>query len=335
MRKQNMMRTLKAVMVAVFCAVASGMAQAQAPDSAILDIEWENSVAYFDDVTDTSRLVTSPGPLTTTLRNFMQLVVIADIVSVNGKPARGSLIFATRLIQALPNPSPGQAIGDLGRFSVGDLHVEILQSDGTRIGAIMSSGFGGGPAPPGWPAGVSTFAVVGGSGAFFGARGTLHYPPGTPGSRNTSMQEDPGMRRAHGGTRGHIIVTLIPMFRPEIVSDASGPAVFHADFSPVSSSRPARAGETLIVRATGLGPTRPGLPAGNAFPPDPLQEVNSPVEVTVNGNAAEVLNKIGWPGTSDTYRVDIRVPDGTAPGIARVQVSAAFIPGREVSLPVQ
>jgi hypothetical protein len=53
----------------------------------------------------------------------------------------------------------------------------------------------------------------------------------------------------------------------------------------------------------------------------------------VNGNPAEVLNKIGWPGTTDTYRVDIRVPDGTAPGISTVQLT--FISGREVSLPVQ
>ena len=324
-----------AVFAAVACAVACRQGWAQAPEFAVLDVEWENSVAYYDDVAETSRLVTSPGPTATTVRNFMQLVVIADIVSVNGKPARGSLVFATRLIQAVPNPSPGQAIGDLGRFSMGDFHMEILQSDGVPVGSIMSTGFGGGPAPPGLPTGVSNFAVIGGSGAFLGVRGTLHYPPGTPANRNASMQEDPAMRRTHGGTRGHIIATLIPTFRPAIVSTASGPAVFHSDFSPVTSTRPARPGETLIVRANGLGPTRPGLPAGTPFPESPLQEVNSPVEVKVNGNVAEVLNKIGWPGTTDTYRVDIRVPDGTAPGMATVQLTAAFIPGREVSLPVQ
>jgi uncharacterized protein (TIGR03437 family) len=143
------------------------------------------------------------------------------------------------------------------------------------------------------------------------------------------------MRRTHGGTRGHIIATLIPTFRPAIVSTASGLEVFHSDFSRVTSTRPARGGETLIVKATGLGPTRPGLPAGTPFPENPLQEVNSPVEVTVNGNAAAVLNKVGWPGTTDTYRVDIRLPDGTAPGLAMVQLTAAFVPGREVSLPVE
>jgi hypothetical protein len=329
-----MMRIRTAIITAAFWA-AGASAWAQAPEFTALDLEWENSVAYFDDVADLSRLATSPAPGTTTVRNFMQLVVIADIVSVNGKPARGSLIFATRLIQALPNPSPGQAIADFGRFSVGDLHVEILQIDGTRIGSIMTSGFGGGPAPPGWPGGVSSFAVMGGTGAFLGARGSLHFPPGQPGSRNTSMQEDPGMRRTHGGTRGHILAYLIPMFRPEIVTTASGPAVFHADFSPVTAARPGRAGETLIMMASGLGPTRPGLPPGTPYPENPLQEVNSPVEVTVNGKPAEVLNKIGWPGRTDAYRLDIRLPDVTSPGMATVQVTAAFITGPEVRVPVQ
>ena len=143
------------------------------------------------------------------------------------------------------------------------------------------------------------------------------------------------MRRIHGGTRGHIIATLIPMLRPEIVSSGSGPAVFHSDFSPVSAARPARPGDTLILRVSGLDAMRPGIPTATPFPADPVQPVNSPVEVTVNGNAAEVVNKIGWPGTVDAYRVDIRVPAGTAPGLAMVRLAAGFIAGRAVSVPVQ
>ena len=67
----------------------------------------------------------------------------------------------------------------------------------------------------------------------------------------------------------------------------------------------------------------------------PLDEVNSPVEVTVNGEAAAVTNKVGWPGTKDTYRVDFQVPPGTAAGMARVQMTAAWIPADEVAIPVQ
>lgn len=149
------------------------------------------------------------------------------------------------------------------------------------------------------------------------------------------MAEDPANRRTYGGGRGHYIISLIPLSWPEIVATASGPAVFHSDFSLVSSAKPARAGETLIVTATGLGPTVPGLTPGTPFPDNPVQQVNSPLEVTVNGKPADVLTKFGWPGTTDKYRVDIRVPDGTAAGIAALQLTAAFITGTAVSIPVQ
>src|SRR4029077_1747565 len=117
-----------------------------------------------------------------------------------------------------------------------------------------------------------------------------------------------------GGTRGHFFVYLLPSAWPDIAATASGPSVFPARFRPVNAAKPARVGETLIVTATGLGPTRPGLTPGTSFPDSPLQEVNSPLEVTVKVKPADVLNKFGWPGTTDTYRVDIRVPDGTASG---------------------
>ncbi len=36
--------------------------------------------------------------------------------------------------------------------------------------------------------------------------------------------------------------------------------------------------------------------------------VNSPVEVTVNGKAAEVLGAVGYPFAVDAYQVNFRVP---------------------------
>ena len=116
---------------------------------------------------------------------------------------------------------------------------------------------------------------------------------------------------------------------------AGGPAVFHADFSPVTAAKLAKAGEVLIMKATGLGPTVPGVDPGQPFSTDAVQQVNSPVDVTLNGQSAEIINKVGWPGLVDTYRVDFRVLDGTASGTATLQVTAAFIPGREVSIPVR
>src|SRR5262249_43092130 len=124
---------------------------------------------------------------------------------------------------------------------------------------------------------------------------------------------------------GSYVLHLIPMSRPEIAVATSEPAVFHADFSPVTTAKPAKSGEVLVLRATGLGPTRPGINPGQPFPSDPLQEVNSPVSVTLNGKPADVINKIGWPRLVDTYRLDIRVPDGITAGPALLQLTAAWI----------
>ncbi len=91
----------------------------------------------------------------------------------------------------------------------------------------------------------------------------------------------------------------------------------------------------LIVRATDLGPTRPGVIAGQPFPSDAFQQVNSPLVVLVNGQPAQVTNAIGWPGLVDIYRVDFRVPEGTTAGMAAIQLSAAWITGAPVSIPMQ
>ncbi len=146
---------------------------------------------------------------------------------------------------------------------------------------------------------------------------------------------DPVKRGLNGGAALPLILQLIPMFRPEIVASSAGPSIFHEDFSLVSAAKPAKAGEVLIVKATGLGPTVPGVDSGQPFPAAALLEVNSPVDVTVNSKSADVINKIGWPGLVDTYRVDFRVPDGIAAGAAAIQLTAAWIAGASVGIPIQ
>ena len=93
--------------------------------------------------------------------------------------------------------------------------------------------------------------------------------------------------------------------------------------------------EVVIVRATGLGPTVPGVDPGQPFPLEATQLVNSPVSVTVNGKPAEVINAIGWPGQVNTYRVDLRVPDAIGSGTAAIQLTAAWIAGPSVNIPTQ
>jgi uncharacterized protein (TIGR03437 family) len=183
---------------------------------------------------------------------------------------------------------------------------------------------------------MGNFAITGGTGAFLGVRGSFGGVVGS--QRAASVTEDPANRRLNGGTRETFALLVIPMFQPQILT-AAGLVVFHSsDFSPVTAAKPAKAGEVLITMATGLGPTRPGVNPGQPFPPypaNPLQQINSPVGVTVNGQAAEVVNAIGWPNLVDTYRVDFQVPAATPAGMAAIQLSAAWIVGPSVNIPIQ
>jgi uncharacterized protein (TIGR03437 family) len=154
--------------------------------------------------------------------------------------------------------------------------------------------------------------------------------------RVASMSEDPANRRKGAGGKVRFLLTFIPMFVPQIVVTAAGPAVVHAsDFSAITAAKPAKAGEILSLFATGLGPTQPGVDPGQPFPSSPPLAVNSPVQVTVNGNAAEVLCAVGYPGAMDGYQVNFRVPSGTSQGTASIQVTAAWISSAPVGIAVQ
>src|SRR5262249_27748766 len=213
-------------------------------------------------------------------------------------------------------------------------------SDGASVGTITAQGFGGNSAspPPGAPLSATAFnlAITGGTGAYLGVRGQLVRGPVTTGARVASITEDPANRRANGGGKIRWIAHLLPLFTPQIAVAATGPAVVHAsDFTPVTTAKPAAAGEILSLFATGLGPVRPGVNPGQIFPLSPLAAVTSPVEVRVGGQRAQVLAAVGFPGSVDGYQVIFRMPANVPKGVAAIQLSVAWIPGAAVTIPVQ
>jgi uncharacterized protein (TIGR03437 family) len=214
------------------------------------------------------------------------------------------------------------------RASVGIHSLDFLKPNGELIGSIFAMGF----PPPGQPGPGG--AIVGGTGAYAGARGIMYTTAGIT-IRTTSQVEDPSMRRINGGGRATYVFQLFPMFRPEVLVGAAGPVIIHADYSAVTSDKPARPGEILILYAKGLGPTTPSVNPGDPYPSEPLAIVTSPVEVLVNGKSSPAINQIGVPGSTDTYRVDFRVPDGTVAGAASVQISAAWVTGAAAPIPVR
>ena len=228
---------------------------------------------------------------------------------------------------------------DGARAAIAPWDLDFLNTDGTQIGTIHIDGFVGGNRPPDAPQVISgsNWIVTAGSGAFFGVRGYLQVSNVTP-ERVTSACEDPSLRRAFAGGLGKRNGTLylVPLSQPQVVATPNGPAIVHAnDFSLVTTSKPAAAGEILSVVATGLGPTRPGVDPGQPFPASPLQAVNSPVRRNRQRKPSEVLGAVGYPGAVGSYQVNFRVPDPTTTGQASIQLFSAWIGGPTVNIQVQ
>jgi uncharacterized protein (TIGR03437 family) len=345
-RRQNMLLLhWKTALATALCAAAcSHLGLAQVPPASILRIDTANVVAYFEDTSDFSKFGTDPNITTAAPpKNFYRGLGISDIVAVNGQRVMGTHTRATVNIVLRTAPGPGQTIADTERGAVATLTWEILKSDGTPIGTIVANGLTTGAVPPGSPlaatGGGGNFVITGGTGAFLGARGQMVGPAQPPGvllQRLASMTEDPANRRRNGGGTQSWIAYLIPMARPEIVMLPAGPAITHSnDFSLVTSSKPAAAGEVLSLFATGLGPTVPAVDPGQPFPSSPLATVNSPIEVKVNGTSAEVLGAVGYAGSLEGYQVNFRVPPDAAKGVATIQVTAAWIAGSVARISVQ
>jgi len=316
---------------------------AQTPSGSILRVEIVNSTLYRLGYCSISDQGKDPTKLPkSSVTPFARGVGIGDIVSVNGQAVKGVAlqIFHGGLLSS--TFTPGSKIADVSMAPTSSTwDLTLLNPDGTLIGAVHIAGNGGGPPPPGAPKEIadSGWTVTGGTGAFFGAHGYWSAAQDSvSGERQTSDCEDPAYRRINtdpGGNKRHGVLYLVPLTQPQIIASPNGPAVTHSsDFTIVSASKPAAAGEVLSLFATGLGPTVPSVDLGQPFPASPLAVVNSPVTVTANGEPAEVLAAVGYPGATDGYQVNFRLPLDVR-GSVSIKLSAAWVPGAPVNIPVQ
>ncbi len=167
------------IVAVLFAAVCCRPAHGQA-EATVLYIELENVVEYQVDTTDLSKWGTNPNITQGSIGKGgvgcagVPIVGYGDIVSVNGQPARGAWAARGMAVCLSTNPVAGiYTIADTTWPSKRDETFEILQSDGvTKVGTIMTTGLSSGsPAPPGPPVGNRDCAIVGGTGAYVGARG--------------------------------------------------------------------------------------------------------------------------------------------------------------------
>lgn len=299
------------------------LAMCQVSPEITTNIQLENFVFYMDQHGDATKIGTLPGPVPTdpqlgfALRRY---AIIADIVSVGGKPAAGTFFAQGTVIGAIN--------ADFARNQMHPMTLEIMTPDRAQVGALYGFWMGAGASAPGAPGGGGVLAVLGGTGAYVGVRGQGANVAASN-LRVASMQEDPARRRINGGGRMTMGIHLSGTVLPNIISAS------HSDFTPVTTDKPARAGQVLTLQVKAGWPVQPSLAAGQDFPQDTLSPVSIPIEALVNDGPAEVINAIGWPGSRDQYRVDIRVPSGVGPGTARLQLNGAYLPGVTFNLPLQ
>ena len=92
------------------------MAAAQAPAVTTLEIDVANYRRHPVDISDPLKFATDPNPAPSLgNRTFGSLVLMADIVAVNGKPAKGLLVTRGTHVMLSPNAAPGTAVADVER----------------------------------------------------------------------------------------------------------------------------------------------------------------------------------------------------------------------------
>jgi uncharacterized protein (TIGR03437 family) len=78
------------------------------------------------------------------------------------------------------------------------------------------------------------------------------------------------------------------------------------------NAHPVKAGDTIVLLATGLGPVSPPVAAASPAPSNPLSLPVNPIEVTIQGKKARVLFAGLAPGFAGVFQVNAIVPDDVA-----------------------
>ena len=118
------------------------------------------------------------------------------------------------------------------------------------------------------------------------------------------------------GAPSNIVSAPVSSVAPTIL------AVTHTDGATyVAPGNGARAGEVLVVYATGLGPVTGSMVDGQKAAASPLQSTALNTSVTIGGVPAAVSFSGLTPGFIGLYQINAQVPAGLTPGLQNISVS--------------
>src|SRR5438034_4617274 len=131
----------KTALTTALCAAAfSQLGLAQVAPTTILQIDVENQVEYDLDVSDLAQWATNPNVVRSQPpRNFDFAVGAADIVAVNGQPAKGTVAFRAWAMLLSTAPSDGGMIADIRQLRCGMLRSRFCRVTGLRSESLRRS----------------------------------------------------------------------------------------------------------------------------------------------------------------------------------------------------
>ena len=230
---------------------------------------------------------------------------------------------------------PANGIADGVGFTVNDLAPgSIVSIFGTGLaGAVLQA-----PATNGLPTALFDAGVT-----FNNIPAPLYYVSPAQIDAQVPLELTPGpvtveVRRNLAVSASQVL-NLLPA-APAILSvnqqGTGAGLVFHAaDSSLVTTSTPAKAGETVLIYCTGLGTFKSALKSGQLPPNPPPDTVNTP-QVTIGGVTVTVTLSTAAPGYVGLYQVGVQVPANSQTGNAvAVTVAVGGATSKAVTIAVQ
>lgn len=133
----------------------------------------------------------------------------------------------------------------------------------------------------------------------------------------------------------HTLDMPLERVAPAIFVVADEPLVLDAGTGAlVGWERPAKAGGTVLVMATGLGEVDPPWPAGRPSPGREPPRAIARVTATLDGSPANVAAAHLAPGFVGIYLVEVEIPSGANPGAVQLAIQADGRPSNAVKLAV-
>jgi uncharacterized protein (TIGR03437 family) len=114
-----------------------------------------------------------------------------------------------------------------------------------------------------------------------------------------------------------------------------GAILKNSDFSLITASNRAKAGDVILIYLTGLGQTTPAVQTGALVtPPSGGFNNTANVTVTIGGVNANVVYSIASPSFAGLYQIAVTVP-GSVSGSAPLEVTSGTAKSNTVILQVQ